>query len=147
MPPRATAPAAAERLRKQKSAPAAASTGCSPAVFAAQITEYLVRLVAERHDREQARRKEEWVNTRGSASAPMLGELLTMPPVEPPARFAEPEPEPSTYAHEPLTRVDIEDKFLLNARHGGWDDARAKATLKSLAKFYEGRIDLSALRG
>ncbi len=86
------------RLRKQKTAPAAASTGCSPAIFAAQITEYLVRLVAERHDREQARRKEEWVNTRGSASAPMLGELLTMPPVEPAARFAEPEPEPSTYA-------------------------------------------------
>jgi 2-methylcitrate dehydratase PrpD len=50
-------------------------------------------------------------------------------------------------AHEPLTRADIEDKFLLNARHGGWDDARAKAALKSLGKLYEGRIDLSALRG
>ena len=50
-------------------------------------------------------------------------------------------------AHEPLTRADIEDKFLLNARHGGWDDARARAALKSIAKMYEGRIDLSALRG
>ena len=29
-------------------------------------------------------------------------------------------------AHEPLTRADIEEKFLLNARHGGWDDARAQ---------------------
>ena len=26
-------------------------------------------------------------------------------------------------AHEPLTRADIEDKFMLNARHGGYDDA------------------------
>ena len=24
-------------------------------------------------------------------------------------------------AHEPLTRQDIEDKFVLNAQHGGWD--------------------------
>ena len=29
-------------------------------------------------------------------------------------------------AHEPLTRQDIEDKFMLNARHGGWDAGRAK---------------------
>ena len=50
-------------------------------------------------------------------------------------------------AHEPLTRADIEEKFILNARHGGWDDARAKSALKSIAKMYEGRIDLSALRG
>ena len=50
-------------------------------------------------------------------------------------------------AHEPLTRADIEDKFLLNARHGGWGDARAKTALKSLEKFYDGRIDLSSLRG
>ena len=30
-------------------------------------------------------------------------------------------------AHEPLTRADIEEKFALNARHGGWDEARAAA--------------------
>ena len=29
-------------------------------------------------------------------------------------------------AHEPLSRSDIEEKFLLNARHGGWDAARAQ---------------------
>ena len=29
-------------------------------------------------------------------------------------------------AQEPLTRADIEDKFVLNCRHGGWDEARAK---------------------
>src|SRR5277367_1635654 len=33
-------------------------------------------------------------------------------------------------AHEPLTRADIEQKFLLNARHGGWSDERAAEALK-----------------
>ncbi|MEX2036191.1 MAG: MmgE/PrpD family protein [Xanthobacteraceae bacterium] len=50
-------------------------------------------------------------------------------------------------AHEPLTRRDIEDKFMLNARHGGYDAARAAAALKLAAGLFEGRIDLSALRG
>src|SRR5262249_40988397 len=30
-------------------------------------------------------------------------------------------------AHEPLTREDIEEKFVLNARHGGWDAARTQS--------------------
>src|SRR5690242_8992600 len=50
-------------------------------------------------------------------------------------------------AHEPLTRQNIEEKFTLNARHGGWDAARAKAALALLAKMYEGDIDLASLRG
>ena len=50
-------------------------------------------------------------------------------------------------AHEPLSRADIEDKFLLNARHGGYDAARAQAALKLASKVFGGRIDLSALRG
>jgi len=50
-------------------------------------------------------------------------------------------------ANEPLTRADIEEKFMLNARHGGWDDQRAAATLKLLAKLYDGKIDLAPLRG
>jgi hypothetical protein len=50
-------------------------------------------------------------------------------------------------AHEPLSRADIEDKFLLNARHGGYDGARAQAALKVAAGVFGGRIDLSALRG
>ena len=33
-------------------------------------------------------------------------------------------------AHEPLSRGDIEGKFLLNARHGGYDAARAQMALK-----------------
>ncbi len=50
-------------------------------------------------------------------------------------------------AHEPLTRADIEEKFALNARHGGWDDKRAAAALERLAKLYDGKIDLAFLRG
>ena len=49
--------------------------------------------------------------------------------------------------HEPLTRQDIEDKFALNARHGGYDAARAAAALKIAANLFSGRIDLTGLRG
>ena len=50
-------------------------------------------------------------------------------------------------AHEPLTRTDIEEKFVLNARHGGWDAARATKALALLRALYGGKIDLSPLRG
>ena len=50
-------------------------------------------------------------------------------------------------AQEPLTRADIEEKFALNARHGGWDDKRAAAALKLLSVLYSGKFDLSSLRG
>src|SRR6266508_3973904 len=50
-------------------------------------------------------------------------------------------------AHMPLARGDIEDKFVLNARHGGWDDARAKTALALMRTLYDGKIDLSSLRG
>jgi 2-methylcitrate dehydratase PrpD len=50
-------------------------------------------------------------------------------------------------AHEPLTRQDIEDKFMLNARHGGWDQQRAQSALGLLRKLYDGRVDLKELRG
>ncbi|MEA2976393.1 MAG: hypothetical protein QOF19_1913 [Alphaproteobacteria bacterium] len=50
-------------------------------------------------------------------------------------------------AHEPLTRQDVEEKFMLNARHGGWDAKRAKTALDLMRKFYYGRIDLKDLRG
>ena len=49
-------------------------------------------------------------------------------------------------AHEPLTRADIEEKFLLNARHGGWSEHRAKAALKLIAGLFDGPVELSALR-
>jgi 2-methylcitrate dehydratase PrpD len=50
-------------------------------------------------------------------------------------------------AHEPLSRQDIEAKFLLNAKHGGYDVARAQAALQLASTVFGGRIDLSALRG
>src|SRR3982075_1730626 len=49
-------------------------------------------------------------------------------------------------AQEPLTRQDVTDKFLLNAKHGGWDAAQSDVALKLLAGLYDGKIDLSALR-
>ena len=50
-------------------------------------------------------------------------------------------------AHEPLTRADIEEKFLLNARHGGWSEHRAKAALKLIAGLFDGPVELSEMRG
>jgi 2-methylcitrate dehydratase PrpD len=50
-------------------------------------------------------------------------------------------------ANEPLTRTDIEEKFSLNARHGGWDAARSAAALKMLGKLYNSKIDLALLQG
>jgi 2-methylcitrate dehydratase PrpD len=50
-------------------------------------------------------------------------------------------------ASEPLTRADIEEKFALNVRHGGWDAARSAAALKLLSKLYDGKFDLASLRG
>jgi 2-methylcitrate dehydratase PrpD len=50
-------------------------------------------------------------------------------------------------AHEPLTHADLEDKFLLNAKHGGWSEQRAAAALKLIAGLFDGPVELSALRG
>jgi 2-methylcitrate dehydratase PrpD len=49
-------------------------------------------------------------------------------------------------AKEPLTRADIEDKFALNCRHGGWDDTKTAAALKLAKSLYDGPIDLKELR-
>jgi 2-methylcitrate dehydratase PrpD len=50
-------------------------------------------------------------------------------------------------AHEPLSRADIEEKFALCCRHGGWDKARIEAALRLAQGLYGGRIDLTPLRG
>src|SRR6476619_5998905 len=50
-------------------------------------------------------------------------------------------------AHEPLSRGDIEEKFVLNARHGGWEAARTERALALLRTLYDGKLDLSSLRG
>lgn len=50
-------------------------------------------------------------------------------------------------AREPLTRADVEDKFALNCRHGGWDEKKTGVALKLAQSLYDGKIDLSVLRG
>ena len=49
-------------------------------------------------------------------------------------------------AHEPLTRQDIEAKFVLNARHGAWPDGRINAALARAKSMYDGPLDLAVLR-
>ncbi|HWC92145.1 MAG TPA: MmgE/PrpD family protein [Pseudolabrys sp.] len=49
-------------------------------------------------------------------------------------------------AQEPLTRADLEEKFRLNIRHGGWDETRGAAALRLLTRLYDGKIDLKDLR-
>jgi len=50
-------------------------------------------------------------------------------------------------AHEPLSRTDIDDKFVLNARHGRWPEARIEPALTRAKALYDGALDLAALRG
>jgi 2-methylcitrate dehydratase PrpD len=49
-------------------------------------------------------------------------------------------------AHEPLSRADIEDKFLLNALHGGWTTDRAAQVLQTIGTLFDGPVELTALR-
>jgi 2-methylcitrate dehydratase PrpD len=49
-------------------------------------------------------------------------------------------------AQEPLSRADIEEKFLLNVRHGGWSDERAATALGLIAGLFDGPVDLEPLR-
>jgi len=49
-------------------------------------------------------------------------------------------------AQEPLTRADIQDKFLLNVTHGGWTAARAAQALKLIGTLFDGPVELTALR-
>jgi 2-methylcitrate dehydratase PrpD len=49
-------------------------------------------------------------------------------------------------AQEPLTRADIQDKFLLNVTHGGWTAARAAQVLQRIGTLFEGPVELTALR-
>ena len=50
-------------------------------------------------------------------------------------------------AHEPLTRSDIEEKFLLSCRHGGWDEKKTEIAMKAARALYQGQIDLKPFRG
>jgi 2-methylcitrate dehydratase PrpD len=50
-------------------------------------------------------------------------------------------------SREPLGRADIEEKFLRNARHGGWRDEQIAAALTLAGTLWDGAVELSALRG
>jgi 2-methylcitrate dehydratase PrpD len=50
-------------------------------------------------------------------------------------------------AREPLTRVDIEEKFRSNARAGGFGEEQAAAALEALRTLFDGAVNLEALRG
>ena len=50
-------------------------------------------------------------------------------------------------AQEPLSRDELADKFRLNCEFGGWSKARSDAFLESVPKFFDGPVDLRALRG
>jgi 2-methylcitrate dehydratase PrpD len=48
---------------------------------------------------------------------------------------------------EPLTRGDIEAKFMLSTAHGGWNGERAAAVLKLIGTLFDGPVKLAPLRG
>jgi 2-methylcitrate dehydratase PrpD len=50
-------------------------------------------------------------------------------------------------AHEPLTQSDVEDKFRLNVRHGGWSEKQGAMALALLGQLNRGKIELGGLRG
>ena len=50
-------------------------------------------------------------------------------------------------AQEPLTRGDIEAKFRLNCRHGGWSAERIEAALALVRSLCHGPLELAPLRG
>jgi 2-methylcitrate dehydratase PrpD len=50
-------------------------------------------------------------------------------------------------AQEPLSRADIEQKFLLNAQHGNWSAERAASALTFIGGLFDRPLELAALRG
>jgi 2-methylcitrate dehydratase PrpD len=50
-------------------------------------------------------------------------------------------------AHEPLTRGEIEAKFMGNCEYGGWTKERAQRFLDAVPGFFDGPLDLAGLRG
>jgi len=50
-------------------------------------------------------------------------------------------------AREPLSRGEIEAKFLGNCEHGSWPKERAQGFLASVPRFFDGPLDLTPLRG
>lgn len=61
--------------------------------------------------------------------------------------FEERQPHIRGGANEPLSRRDIENKFLGNCDFGGWPRARAESFLQSVPRFFDNPVDLAPLRG
>ena len=61
--------------------------------------------------------------------------------------FEERQPHIRGGVHEPLARAELEQKFLDNTRHGGWNLSRSRAFLARVPNFFGNPIDLAALRG
>jgi 2-methylcitrate dehydratase PrpD len=61
--------------------------------------------------------------------------------------FEERQPHIRGGVHEPLTRQDLEQKFLGNARYGGWDAARAERFLQFARGAFGRPVSLSEFRG
>ncbi len=61
--------------------------------------------------------------------------------------FEERQPHIRGGAHEPLSRADIEQKFLGNTAYGGWSGERAGQFLRFAQTAYAGPLDLSPFRG
>jgi hypothetical protein len=60
--------------------------------------------------------------------------------------FEERQPHIRGGVHEPLSREDIAQKFLGNARYGGWDAERSGRFLRFAKSAYDSRPDLSGFR-
>jgi 2-methylcitrate dehydratase PrpD len=50
-------------------------------------------------------------------------------------------------ARNPLSRAEIEAKFMANAAYGGWPGARTEAARALARRVFDGKVDLGALRG
>lgn len=61
--------------------------------------------------------------------------------------FEERQPHIRGGAQEPLTRAELERKFLANCAFGGWSEARAGALLDATRRLFDGPVDLAPLRG
>jgi 2-methylcitrate dehydratase PrpD len=50
-------------------------------------------------------------------------------------------------SHDPLSRAELEAKFLANAQHGGWNRERAQMAMVLIGQFFASPVDLVHWRG
>jgi 2-methylcitrate dehydratase PrpD len=61
--------------------------------------------------------------------------------------FEERQPHIRGGVHEPLSRVEIENKFRGNAQYGGWSAQRSDELLRAARSAFDGPLDTSVFRG